>query len=173
MCSLCFQVAEAAGMRAGVEQANSTENYVVPPRFTNPSLAFGVSVEGAASLFPGGSSQQHSVSDGPGVDPSTSQSAALGALAELYAQQPYMLVWKGCKGAVLLRRDVDQHEILQAVLQAALLHEEGVQNAGLQELERSLRTAENLRPAFLSNLEKGGWDVTATNIRSADARLQW
>ena len=84
-----------------------------------------------------------------------------------------MLVWKGGKGAVLLRQDVQQPEILQAILQAAQLHAEGVQDAGLQELEHSLQTAQTRYADFVSALERAGWDVALTNIRSGDLRLQW
>ena len=161
-------------LAAGIEAVNSEESYVVPPSFSNPSLAFGVGVQDAAPLFPDHDGQRH-VSH-PHASASSSESghhAALAPLAKLYAEQQYMLVWKGGKGAVLLRQDVQQPEILQAILQAAQLHAEGVQDAGLQELEHSLQTAQTHYSEFVSALERAGWDVALTNIRSGDVRLQW
>ena len=151
---------------------NSAEAYIVPPWLSNPSLTFGACIQDAGPLFP--SHDDARQSSHTGTSPSSSgHHAALASLAKLYTDQQYMLVWKGGKGAVLLRQDAQQPEILQAVLQAAQLHAQGVQDAEMPELECSLQTAQKTWPDFVSALELAGWDVTLTNIRSGDTRLQW
>ena len=157
---------------AGMDEVNSEEAYVVPPRLSNPSLNFGACIQDAGPLFPGQYGARQS--SHTGSNPSSSgQHAALASLAKLYADQQYMLVWKGGKGTVLLRQGVQQPEVLQAVLQAAQLHADGVQDAEMPELEHSLQSAQKQWPDFVSALELAGWDLSLTNIRSGDTRLQW
>lgn len=134
-----------------VQRGNSEEAMIAGPASCSPHVHFGCTV---SSAFDNASATEQLLS-----------------LAELYAEERYMLVWQGSEGQVLLKTTARPVDTLRALWQAGWLANKGVQDASDEHLQQSLGAMQTNFAGFLHATRQAGWDTDRVVIRSKGARF--
>ncbi|DBB16035.1 hypothetical protein WJX82_010959 [Trebouxia sp. C0006] len=134
-----------------VKTGNYEEAMLAGPTSSTPSVQFGCS---ASRVFSDSDATQRLLS-----------------LAELYSEERYILVWKGCKGQVLLQTTACPTDSLKALWQAGWLANKGIKDASDSQLLQSLTAMQANIDSFLQAAQQAGWDTDRIVIRNNEDRF--
>lgn len=134
-----------------VREGNARERLLGGPQSSSPSVQFGCS---ASQVFS-----------------SPAQTEQLLKLAELYAEESYILLWQTGKGQVLLQTAATPTDTLRALWQAGWLAHKGISTASDSQLQQSLQALQSHFDSFLQATQQAGWHTDRIVIRSKDNRF--
>eukprot|EP00884_Botryococcus_braunii_P023412 jgi/Botrbrau1/9755/Bobra.85_1s0006.1 len=136
-----------------VEEGNAREDILAPPSRTQPRVHFGCTVEEAC---------------GPSPQPSFLQE-----LLKQYENEQYVLVWREGRGHALLKEEATPLDMLRCLWQAAWLDRAcGGASATASNIADSLGETRRRFPAFLGQVEEGGWRTAHIVFPCGPSRLR-
>ncbi|KAL3152745.1 hypothetical protein ABBQ38_012335 [Trebouxia sp. C0009 RCD-2024] len=134
-----------------VRQGNAQEVLLADPVNCTPRVQFGCTVSTSFDA--------------------SNQTEQVLALAQLYNSEQYMLIWRDCRGQVLLQDTAAPIDMLRALWQAGWLAQQGIENATEDNLQQSVNAMQNNFDAFLQAAQAAGWDTSRVVIRSKGDRF--